>query len=305
VALTIKRVFPYILLRSAGSALARIGGKQAFGTTAAFSLVTAACRPLISPPTPVTPLAPQRTFSETAAVTEVAARTATLTRTPTPTLTETPEPTSTPEGYVSPERMQELAASFVCNTGGTGDVGCVRDVYRYPNWVDFDFISSGVFQEIDLANPKSGERLGRGMVLRAVSKDRNDRPFVVSILIQLEPVDRPGYNYLYGAAWTLIVAGSQQMGFVGEETLSADEWSRFIPEGATYEIALLKRRAPSSDRISSDPVTRDLYYPYYDDSNYLEMLRAFYESSGEEVDENLFLFVSGSSDNTPRKVTIP
>src|SRR3989344_269859 len=223
---------------------------------------------------------------------------ASVTAEPSPTPTTTPEPTTFPEGYLSPEKIQELDSSFVCN----GE-SCVRDVYRSPNFLYFDFISSGVFQEINLTNPKTGEPLGRGMVLKAVSKDKNDRPFVVNILVQLETVDRPGYNYIYGGAWTLIVAGRQNMDFIGEKPLSTDEWRKFIPEGETYEIMLLKRRAPDSDRISSDPVTRDLYYLFYEDPDYLETLKTFYESNGEEVDENLILFISGSSESTPRIVT--
>ena len=272
--------FKKTVLSGAVKRIGRVRGK-ALRITTAMALVLAACSTAVIPETPEVTQRVEAVATETIQV---------PTEAPTPTETEeVVEEAIEDESLLTElneDKINELSEQLTC----MGHTGCISESIvnpgvTDPNVIDFEFVSSGVFENIELRDVSTNKITGTMTVLKGVSKDKNEKPIVIRILLQIEMSSKPGWAALSGIYKTLIMMGVKAPDSVSgdEDVLDLKEWGEVMPESSTWTFNTKKNGT-------------NLYWlreTYYTTQEYNQSLSEVIDSRGTNLPADFMLVPSG------------
>ena len=276
--------FKKTVLSGVGKIIGKTGGEKALRATAAISLALTACTPAVVPQTLEATQRIEPTATETVQVpTEV----------PTPTEISPTEPEIEAEPKaeevledeslsteLNEDKIRELSEQLECR--GTT---CISETIGSSGNVDFEYISSGVFENIELKDESTKETIGSLTVLSGVSKDRDEKPIVVQIVLQIELLSDPGVNALSGIYRTLLMMNGASPDNVNDkkEVIELKEWKEMMPEGSEWTFLL------SKDEI----IYIALEHTYFKTQEYNQAVSGFINSSGTDLPADFIVVPSG------------
>ncbi len=99
------------------------------------------------------------------------------------------------EWSLTKERIAELAKDLKCSL-----LGCVHEARlgAGERHVGVEVISSGMIKTIDFFEPTSGEFIGQAQALVAVTKDAENNPRLIYVVVQLTSSENPSVNLMPG-----------------------------------------------------------------------------------------------------------
>lgn len=180
------------------------------------------------------------------------------------------------------EKVRELSEQLECR-GST----CMSETVRSPNYVDFQCISSGVFENIELRDENTKEAIGELTVLNGVSRDRDEKPIVVQIILQIELFSNPGVNAFPGIYQTLLMINGETLDNVRDENgiIDLEKWKEIMPESSMWTFILSK----------NGTTYVFLEHTHFKTQEYNQAVSKFINSSGTELPADLIIAPSGAA----------
>lgn len=181
------------------------------------------------------------------------------------------------------DKIRELSEQLECKNGPT----CINEIIGSPNEVHFEFISSGVFENIELRDESTKEIIGRLTVLNSVSKDKDEKPIVVQIIVQVESFSNPGVNAFAGIYHTVLMNNGATLDSVRDENgiIDLEKWREIMPKGSMWTFNLSK----------NGTTYVFLEHTYFKTKEYNQAVSEFISSSGTELPADLIIVPSGAA----------
>ena len=135
------------------------------------------------------------------------------------------------------DKIKELSEQLECS-GPT----CINETIGSPGIVDFELISSGVFENIELKDENTKKTIGELTVLNSVSKDKNEKPVVVKIALQLEMFSDSGVGVFPNFYEVILKINGETLDDAHDESdfIELERWKEVMPEGSTWTFLLSK-----------------------------------------------------------------
>lgn len=186
---------------------------------------------------------------------------------------------------LSEDKISELSNQLTCSIDGCIHEQIIVPGQTDPNKFDFEIISSGVFENVELREESTNEIIGTMTVLNGVSRDKNEKPIVIRILTQIEMSSKPGWAALSGIYKTLLMMSGESHDSAKdkEDVLDLKEWEEMMPEGSKWIF-------------SSKKSGTNLYWlegTYYRSKEYNQVLSGVIDSRGTGLPADFVLVASG------------
>ncbi len=178
------------------------------------------------------------------------------------------------------DKVRELSEQLECK-GAT----CISESIGYPNEVELELISSGVFENVELRDESTNEIIGRLTVLNAVSRDRDEKPMIVQIILQVESFSNPGVNAFAGIYRTLLMINGATLDSVRDkrDLIDLEKWKEIMPEGSAWTFILSK----------NETIYVFLEQTYFKTQKYNQAVSEFINSSGANLPADFIVVPSG------------
>lgn len=248
----------YRVLASIGKAVSRVGKKRALQTMlgGSLALMTAACgvqgNTQRSPE--ISSTAPRQTETSTFIPTPIQ----TDAVSPTPEPTKTVEPTSTKEA-VSESDLEELSGELSCDPWPTCIHEMARPTAKEKDMMSIEAISTGVFEEREVRDA-SGNVVGQVILLNMVTRDAQNQPEVIQVVVQGNFSNYPDHPYT-GVLQVLLLRQGTPLNEVKDKAtlLDVNEWVNYLPRGTTMTINFDKNGQVLTQLENDVPFESDQY----------------------------------------------
>jgi len=194
---------------------------------------------------------------------------------------------------LSEEKINELAEKLVCIEGPT----CINEVVGRPNYISAEIISTGIVRNIDLKNSTTGDVIGSATVAEVVTRDIEENPVVVDILLQAELDSESGVNQ-YPTSYSAMQVSLkhkngeevnlQEINDEARQIHSLEEWRALMSEGTMWTFLFQKDGLFGG---ADELVSTNLTHP-----ENVKAIQEFLESKGKSDLADEILVPSGTSD---------
>ncbi|MCH8987116.1 hypothetical protein IIA94_03045 [Patescibacteria group bacterium] len=194
---------------------------------------------------------------------------------------------------LSEEKISELAEELVCVEGPT----CINEVVGGPNYISVEVISTGMVRNIDLKDSTTGDVIGSATVAEAVTRDVEENPVLINVLLQAEVNSEPGVNQ-YPTSYSAMQVSLkhrngkevslQEINSEARQIHSPEEWRVLISEGTMWTFLFQKNGLFGT---AGELASTDLTHP-----ENVKVIQEFLESKGKSGLGDQVLVPAGTQD---------